>query len=53
MTIEISQTRAELELRRLSQLREAINGQVITPGDLGYDAARLAWNLAVNQYPGQ
>ena len=32
-------------------LRTAIAGDVVVPGDAGYDAARVAWNLAVDQRP--
>ncbi|MFL7869327.1 MAG: FAD-binding oxidoreductase [Anaerolineales bacterium] len=51
MTIEISPTRKEIKLQELSQLRDFVSGQVITPDDPDYDAARQAWNLAVDQYP--
>ncbi|MEV4581074.1 FAD-binding oxidoreductase [Nonomuraea jabiensis] len=30
-------------------LRRAVRGQVLVPGDDGFDAARLAWNRAVEQ----
>ncbi len=32
-------------------LRERIKGDVVTSGDEGWDAARAAWNLAVDQQP--
>jgi FAD/FMN-containing dehydrogenase len=32
-------------------LRAAMTGQVVTPGDAGWDEARQAWNLAVDQHP--
>lgn len=32
-------------------LQESIQGQVITPFDTGYDEARQAWNLSVDQHP--
>lgn len=32
-------------------LRDLCAGRVHLPGDAGYDAARLAWNLAVDQRP--
>src|SRR5580693_6308886 len=32
-------------------LRAAIAGQVFVPGQAGYDQARTAWNLAVDQRP--
>lgn len=32
-------------------LRAAIDGQLYTPADEGYDAARMPWNVAVDQRP--
>ena len=37
--------------RGLEALRAAITGQVSVPGEAGYDQARQAWNLAVDQRP--
>jgi FAD/FMN-containing dehydrogenase len=37
--------------RGLEALREALAGQVFVPGEAGYDQARQAWNLAVDQRP--
>jgi hypothetical protein len=37
--------------RDLNALRAAIAGQVFAPGETGYDLARQAWNLAVDQRP--
>jgi FAD/FMN-containing dehydrogenase len=37
--------------RGLEALRAAIAGQVIASGEAGYDQARQAWNLAVDQQP--
>ena len=37
--------------RDLQALRAAIAGQVFVPGQAGYDQARQAWNLAVDQCP--
>jgi hypothetical protein len=37
--------------RDLDALRAAIAGQVFIPGQAGYDQARQAWNLAVDQRP--
>ncbi len=37
--------------RDLEALRTAIAGQVFAPGEAGYDQARQAWNLAVDQRP--
>jgi FAD/FMN-containing dehydrogenase len=49
MTIELTQTqgtRPEAEA-----LRGLIGDRIHLPGDPGYDAARLPWNLAVDQRP--
>jgi FAD/FMN-containing dehydrogenase len=32
-------------------LRGQITGELVLPGESGWDAARLAWNLAVDQHP--
>ena len=37
--------------RGLEALRAAIAGQVLVPGEAGYDQARQAWNLAVDTRP--
>jgi FAD/FMN-containing dehydrogenase len=37
--------------RGLEALRAALAGQVFVPGEAGYDRARQAWNLAVDQRP--
>ena len=37
--------------RGLEALRAAIAGRVFVPGEAGYDQARRAWNLAVDQRP--
>ena len=37
--------------RDLEALRSAIAGQVFVPGQAGYDQARQAWNLAVDERP--
>src|SRR5947209_7981561 len=34
-----------------ARLAEAIEGDVVVPGDPGWDEARLAWALAVDQRP--
>jgi FAD/FMN-containing dehydrogenase len=40
------------EIRRtLSALSDRLEGTVLTPGDAGWDVARAAWNLAVDQNP--
>ena len=35
-----------------AELRGQVAGDVVFPGDPGWDEARLAWNLAVDQRPG-
>jgi FAD/FMN-containing dehydrogenase len=35
----------------VSQLRRVLDGQVMLPGDDGYDSARLLWNAMVDRYP--
>ena len=35
----------------LEQLRAELEGDLVAPGDAGWDAARQAWNLAVDQHP--
>jgi hypothetical protein len=34
-----------------TELRARVTGEIVLPGDAGWDAARLAWNLAVDQHP--
>jgi hypothetical protein len=34
-----------------SDLRARLTGDIVMPGDGGWDTARLAWNLAVDQHP--
>ena len=45
MTIELTQARPAEALRGLAE------GRIHLPGDPGYDAARLPWNVAVDQRP--
>jgi hypothetical protein len=35
----------------LRDLGERIAGEIVLPGDVAWDAARQAWNLAVDQRP--
>ncbi len=35
----------------LDALRGAIDGELYVPGDSGYDAARMPWNVAIDQRP--
>ena len=46
MTIELT-----TPVRRADALRVLTDGTVHLPGDPGYDAARLPWNVAVDQRP--
>jgi FAD/FMN-containing dehydrogenase len=38
-------------LADLDALRSTVSGQIVAPGDEGWDAARAGWNLAVDQRP--
>ncbi|MBI5950439.1 MAG: FAD-binding oxidoreductase [Chloroflexi bacterium] len=51
MTITSSPINQNYDLQELDKLRTRVGGQVITPKDDGYDTARQAWNLTVNQRP--
>ncbi len=42
---------AQQNVAGLRMLEMAIDGTVVVPGDPGYDQARQAWNLAVDQRP--
>jgi hypothetical protein len=35
----------------IQDLRNSVAGEIALPGDRGWDAARQAWNLAVDQHP--
>src|SRR5919106_6746208 len=35
----------------VASFREAFGGEVVLPGDEGYDQARVVWNAAVDRYP--
>ena len=37
--------------RDLETLRAAVTGEIFTPGEAGYDQARQAWNLAIDERP--
>ncbi len=43
--------RASISPEALQTLRMQIQGSVLTPDDAGYDAARMGWNVAVQQHP--
>jgi UDP-N-acetylenolpyruvoylglucosamine reductase len=38
-------------LTRRAHLDQSLDGRVVRPGDANFDAARRAWNLAVDQHP--
>jgi len=40
-----------VSLVTLASLVAKVEGEVLVPGDTGYDAARRAWNLTVDQHP--
>lgn len=50
MTVELD-TQSHISAPRAHALRGLLGGRVHLPGDPGYDAARVAWNLAVDQRP--
>jgi FAD/FMN-containing dehydrogenase len=49
--MEIVRSREELAHISTATLQARIRGSVITPQDSGYEQARLAWNLMVQQHP--
>jgi hypothetical protein len=51
MVLEVSRVREKITSQPLAQLRATLRGQAILPEDPDYDAARMAWNLAVDQHP--
>jgi FAD/FMN-containing dehydrogenase len=50
-TVAQRRTDAEPDPRDLRSLDAAIAGTIVGPADSGWDAARRAWNLAVDQRP--
>jgi FAD/FMN-containing dehydrogenase len=51
MTMISSTTIFDRESSELKRLRFGVGGQVLTPEEEGYDRARMAWNLTVDQHP--
>jgi FAD/FMN-containing dehydrogenase len=41
----------QLAPEEIEGLRSRVQGDVIAPGDAGYDGARMAWNLSMQQRP--
>ena len=46
-----TRTAGGLTDQALEAVRAAITGKVFLPGEPGYDQARQAWNLAVDERP--
>jgi FAD/FMN-containing dehydrogenase len=40
-----------LDAAALAAFRETFRGEVVLPGDPGYDAARIVWNGAIDRHP--
>ena len=47
-TDQIAETKTDVDL---TALRDTFSGDLHAPGDAGWDEARAAWNLAVDQHP--
>ncbi len=43
--------RHERDLEHLRGLRDRVAGRIVSKGDRGWDRARVAWNLAIDQRP--
>src|ERR671918_3051995 len=43
--------RSTLDPSAVASFREGFDGEIVLPGDEGYDAARIVWNAAVDRYP--
>jgi Berberine and berberine like len=58
--VEEKKTRSELKnnkgkvvgLDRSEQFRAAFQGELIQPGDSGYEMARKIWNASIDKHPG-
>ncbi|MCB0244686.1 MAG: FAD-binding oxidoreductase [Anaerolineae bacterium] len=44
-------TSKQISRESLNALQARLQGAIIAPGDPGYDSARMAWNLSVQQFP--
>ena len=47
----VDAARSRVDRRRLAELRTGFDGEVIEPGDPGYDTARLVWNAMIDRHP--
>jgi len=43
--------RSPLDASVVDPFREGFEGEIVLPGDDGYDAARIVWNAAVDRHP--
>ena len=41
-----------IDEHRIEQLRTSCRGELIRPGDAGYDTARRIWNASIDKRPG-
>src|SRR2546423_3815624 len=46
---EVDESEATVSVPTLQSLRTAVHGEVLLPGDEGFDEARHPWNLAIEQ----
>src|SRR5262249_6488873 len=51
MAMATSTVTDALPERAVSELEERLCGEVVRPGDAGYDQARRVWNSTVDRYP--
>lgn len=50
-TVDMSRPMEEFDMRSLEDLKARVRGQVLLPGEEGYDAERSGWNLIVEHRP--
>ena len=50
-TMEVTEVQTTPTLVDVRPLRAQLAGDIVTPEDEGWDEARLAWNLAIDQRP--
>src|SRR5438132_3447557 len=41
----------EIETSTINDLRARLRGELLSPGDAGYDAARRIWNAIIDKHP--